>query len=146
MQRTCKSRRYLDRYKMDNPIINNCSYSYLDLDRLSLARGVSDIVAFLGCCSTLLIMLLYRAFRSTLQRLFLYLTVALTAHSAMSVMQIRSRDHVYCVTVVASMVVMLFTLYCVRLSSPSRRRKIMDPNHVTKRRRYCKVVVVISSL
>ncbi len=76
---------------------SNCSYlSEEDINQLSLARGVSAIVAFVCCCLTLLLILLHRAFKTTLQRLFLYVPASLTVHIAVNIMQIRSSPEEYC--------------------------------------------------
>lgn len=137
---------------------SNCSYpSDEDLDHLSLARGVAGIVAFLGCCLTLLLILLHRAFRSTLQRLFLYLPVALTVHIAVNIMQISSSHEGYCKTVgflnqYTLHVVLFFMLgailylsHRVRKSSPNRRKNT-KPTESKRKRIYGEVAFVVFSV
>ena len=46
--------------------------------QLALVYGVTAAICLVACCITLLLIVVYQAFRTTLQRLFLYLTVSVT--------------------------------------------------------------------
>ncbi len=142
---------------------SNCSHlSEEDINHTyggnySLARGLSAIVAFLGFCLTLLLILFFQRYKSTLQRLFLYLTLAMTGETLVNVLQIHSSNGLYCEVVgflnqYSLHVVLLFmvgaTLYLsrrVRKSSPSRRKRT-KPTEVNKGRMYCEIAFIVFSL
>ncbi len=120
---------------------SNCSsFSEKELYQLSLIRGVTSIVYLLVCCFTLLLILYYQAFRTTLQRLFLCMSVALIADAATLTLQIKSSNEVYCMVVgffhqYSVHVVLLFALgtvfyllYRVCQSTQSVRHKRARPN------------------
>ncbi len=119
----------------------NCSFfSEKELYQLSLIRGTTSIVTLMVSCFTLLLILYYQAFRTTLQRLFLCVSVALIADAATLTLQISSSNEVYCEVVgffhqYALHVILLFglgtvfyLLYRICQSSPSVRHKRARPS------------------
>ncbi len=117
------------------------SLSEKELNQLCLIRGVTSIVYLLVCCFTLLLILYYQAFRTTLQRLLLCMSVALIAYAAALTLQISSSNEVYCMVVgffnqYAFHVMLLFRLGTVFYllnrvcqSTPSIRNRRAKPNH-----------------
>ncbi len=141
--------------------LTNSSLSEKELNQLSVARGVASIVAFVGCCFTLLLMLYFQAFRTTLQRLILYLSIAQTAQLATEILQITTGNDAYC-TVVGFLnqytlyVMVLFTLsvvvylfHRVRKSSVNRRKTtnpIVPPKIITCEAYYVAFAIIFPLL
>ncbi len=114
----------------------NCSFfSGKELNQLSLIRGMTSIVTLVVSCFTLLLILYYQAFRTTLQRLFLCMSLALISDAATLTLQISSSNEVYCKVVgffhqYSLNVILLFALgtvfyllYRICQSTPSVRHK-----------------------
>ena len=75
----------------------NCT-DYLTKDQitqLALVRIVSGAVSVFVCCLAIVLMVICQAFRFTLQRLFLYITAALTANSVVLIFVIDDHSHSY---------------------------------------------------
>lgn len=128
-----------------------------ELCKLSLARGLTAIVPFLGCCLIVCVILFYQGYRTTLQRLILYLSLALTAETAVNVMQVHSSKDGYCKAVgflnqyalhIVLILLLGSLLYFTRQVWKSRpgRRKLTRPDEPKRGELYYEIVFVVISI
>lgn len=76
------------------PISLNCTnFTVEQFRQLDLARGLSGATCLLVCIVAFLLVLLYKAYKTTLQRLFLYLTAATCFYLSTIVLQIEHLFH-----------------------------------------------------
>ena len=80
----------------DDNTTNCTDYFTADqITQLALVRLVSGSVSVFACCLAIVLMVICQAFRSTLQRLFLYITAALTANAVTLIFVIDDHSHSY---------------------------------------------------
>ena len=99
-----------------------------------LANDVTAAISFVACCLTLLLILFYQTFKTTLQRLFIYLTASVAAKLAVLAMDDYTNTTRYCAAVgflnlYAGHIelcirngAIVYLLHYVRTSSPGQRR------------------------
>ena len=75
----------------------NCTdyFSEDQITQLALVRIVGGSVSVFVCCLAIVLMVICQAFRSTLQRLYLYITAALTANSVELIFVLDDHSHSY---------------------------------------------------
>ena len=70
------------------PYINCTNFTDSEFRQLPLARGVTAAICLLLCIITLLLIIITKTYKSTLQRLFLYLTLSTVAYLAVLALHI----------------------------------------------------------
>jgi len=74
----------------------NCSnFTQEQLKKLNLARGISGAVSLLTVASILLFLVFYKAYTTTLQRLFVHLTIVTCLHDVSYVLQLEHQFEYY---------------------------------------------------
>jgi len=74
----------------------NCSNTTVEqLKKLNLARGISGAISLMMVASILLFLVFYRAYGSTLQRLFFHLTIVTCLHDVSFVIELEHQFE-YC--------------------------------------------------
>jgi len=68
--------------------LNCTNYNITQLKALNLARGIAGAVSLLSVTLILLFLVLYKAYKTTLQRLFVHLTIVTCLHDVIFVIQI----------------------------------------------------------
>ena len=71
----------------ETPRCSKFNFTLEQFGNLAIARGVTSAAGSLACFCTLVLIIYYRALKSTLQRMFFYLTVSTTANLAMLSLQ-----------------------------------------------------------